>query len=301
MTAMMRAHARLRLPDGREVDVGAGDLIGRTPSAAAVIDDPRVSEAHAFVSLRHGELHLLSLRRLLVVAGKPLNDAVLRRGMVVTLADELRLTVLDVITPSELLGIHAPGQPVRLLSQVASIVGTPPRVVGKVEIDAHAQLWSIGVAWRLRVRDREAIEVRPGDAFEIGGVRFTLVQVPIGQAGPSATAAGGAVVESIRIVAFYDTVQLHRRNREVLTIGGTGARILSELIACQGPTGWEILARAVWPDSPDVAALRHRWDVALGRLRGRLREEGVRELLRADGAGQLALELYDGDEVDDRT
>ena len=75
----------------------------------------------------------------------------------------------------------------------------------------------------------------------------------------------------------------------------------SELIACQGPTGWEILARAVWPDSPDVAALRHRWDVALGRLRARLREEGVRALLRADGAGQLALELYDGDEVDDRT
>jgi hypothetical protein len=297
----MRATALLRLPDGREVEVGPGDLIGRTPSAAAVIDDPRVSEAHAFVSLRHGELHLLSLRRLLVVGGKALNDAVLRPGLVVVLADELSLIVVDVVTPSELLGIRAHGQPIRLLSQVASVVGTPPRVVGKVELDAHAQLWSIGLAWRVRLRDREAVELAPGDSFEVAGVRFTLVPVPIGQAGPSATMAGGAIVETLRIVAFYDTVQIHRRNREVVTIGGTGARILSELIACQGPTGWEILARAVWPDSPDVAALRHRWDVALGRLRARLREEGVRELLRADGAGQLALELYDGDEVDDRT
>ncbi|HVV86902.1 MAG TPA: hypothetical protein VHE35_27880 [Kofleriaceae bacterium] len=299
----MRASALLRLPDGREVEVGPGDLIGRTPSAAAVIDDPRVSEAHAFVSLRHGELHLLSLRRLLVIGGKAVNHAVLRPGLVVVIADELRLTVVEVVTPSEVLGIHACGQPVRLLSQVASVVGVPPRVVGKVELDAHAQLWSIGLAWRMRLRDRDAVELHAGDSFEVAGVRFTLVPVPIGQAGATATAtaSGGAVVESIRIVAFYDTVQLHRRNREVVTVGGTGARILSELIACQGPTGWEILARAVWPDSPDLAALRHRWDVALGRLRARLREEGVRELLRADGAGQLALELCDGDEVDDRT
>ena len=266
-----------------------------------MIDDPRVSEAHAFVSLRHGELHLLSLRRLLIIGGKPMNDAVLRPGLIVVLADELTLTVVAVETPSELLGIRAPGQPTRVLSQVASVVGLPPRVVGKVELDAHAQLWSIGDAWRVRRRDHDAVEVRAGDSFDAGGVRFTLVAVPIGQAGPLATMAGGAIVESIRIVAFYDTVQLHRRNREVITIGGTGARILSELIACQGPTSWEILARAVWPDSPDVAALRHRWDVALGRLRSRLRDDGVRELLRADGTGQLALELYDGDEVDDRT
>ncbi len=297
----MRATALLRLPDGREVEVGPGDLIGRTPSAAAVIDDPRVSEAHAFVSLRHGELHLLSLRRLLVIGGKPMNDAVLRPGLVVVLADELSLTVVNVVTPLELLGIRAQGQPIRLLSQVASVVGVPPRIVGKVELDAHAHLWSIGLAWRVRLRDHDAVELKAGDSFEVAGVRFTLVPVPIGQAEPSATVAGCGIVEAIRIVAFYDTVQLHRCNRAVITLGGTGARILSELIACQGPTGWEVLARAVWPDSPDVAALRHRWDVALGRLRARLRDDGVRELLRADGAGQLALELYDGDEVDDRT
>jgi hypothetical protein len=294
----MRASARLRLPDGRAVDLGPGQLIGRTPHAAAVIDDPRVGEAHALVSLRHGELHLLPLRRLLTVAGKSTSDVLLRPGVVVTLVDDLQVTVLAVVTPAELLGVHTAGQPVRLLSQVASIVGRPPRLIGKVEHDAHARLWSCGLAWRLQVRDGETIEVRAGDSFDVAGVRFRLVAVPVA---PAASAATGPGDDGLRLVALAETVELHRRGREAITIGGTGARILAELIACQGPTGWEILARAVWPDSPDVAALRHRWDVALGRLRARLREEGVRELLRADGAGQVAIALDDGDEVDDRT
>lgn len=297
----MRTCATLRLPDGTAVEVGPGDLVGRTPTAAAVIDDPRVSEAHAFVSLRHGELHLLSLRRLLVVGGKPVNDVVLRPGLAIGLADELVLSVEAVQTPAWLLGVRAAGQPTRILSQVASIVGAPPRVVARVEPDALASIWSIGDAWRLRLRGRPPRDVGPGDGFEIGDVTFTLVEVPIGQAGPMATVAGGATAEPLRLVAFYDSVQVHRRNRELATIGGTGARILSELVACQGPTGWEVLARGVWRDEADVVALRHRWDVALGRLRARLRELGVRDLVRSDGAGQLALELYDGDQVDDRT
>lgn len=297
----MRTCATLRLPDGTAVEVGPGDLVGRTPTAAAVIDDPRVSEAHGFVSLRHGELHLLSLRRLLVVGGKPVNDVVLRPGLSIGLADELAVHVLAVQTPAWLLGIRAPGQATRILSQVASVIGAPPRVVPRVEPDALATLWSSGDAWRLRVRGRDARDVGPGDGFEVGDVRFALVAVPIGQAGPTATVAGGATAEPLRLVAYYDTVQVHRRNRELATISGTGARILSELVACQGPTGWEVLARGVWRDEADVVALRHRWDVALGRLRARLRELGVRDLVRSDGAGQLALELYDGDQVDDRT
>jgi WD40 repeat protein len=95
----MRTCATLRLPDGSSVEIGPGDLLGRTPTAAALIDDPRVSEAHAFCSLRHGELHLLSLRRLLVVGGKPVNDVVLRPGLTIGIADELALTVLAVVTP----------------------------------------------------------------------------------------------------------------------------------------------------------------------------------------------------------
>jgi hypothetical protein len=296
----MRPSATLRLPGGATVEVGPGALLGRTPAATAMIDDPRVSEAHAFVSLRHGELHLLSLRRLLTLGTKPVNDVVLRRGQVIGIADELTVEVLDVVTPTELLAVAAPGQPTRVLAQVASIVDDPPRLVARVEVDAHVQLWSVGESWRLRRRGGAAQPIGPGDTIEIAGVTFRLVTVPIGLAGPSPTIAG-ATAEPIRLVAYYDTVQIHRRNRAIATLSGTNARIISELVACHGPTGWEVLARGVWTDEADTGALRHRWDVALGRLRARLRELGVRDLVRSDGAGQLALELYEGDHVDDRT
>lgn len=296
----MRPVATLRMPDGRLVEVGPGALIGRTPAATAVIDDPRVSEAHAFVSLRQGELHLLSLRRLLTVANRPVDDVVLRRGLVIAVADELTLEVVDVVTPTELLALAADGHPTRLLSQVASIVDDPPRVVARVEVDAHVQLWSVGDAWRLRRKGGPVSAVGPGDRIAVGGVEFRLVTVPIDHAGPTATVAG-ATADPVRVVAYYDTVQIHRRNRPIVTLSGTNARIMSELVACHGPTGWEVLARGVWTDEADAGALRHRWDVALGRLRARLRELGVRELVRSDGSGQLALELYEGDRVDDRT
>ncbi len=50
------------------------------------LDDPRISEAHALLSLRGGALHLLSLRRMIAVDGKPVSGVELRRGLVVALA-----------------------------------------------------------------------------------------------------------------------------------------------------------------------------------------------------------------------
>lgn len=51
------------------------------------------------------------------------------------------------------------------------------------------------------------------------------------------------------------------------------------------------LVAEVWTDD-DAFVLRKRWDVNLGRLRGRLREGGVRtDLVRAAGTGQVELVL----------
>ena len=80
------------------------------------------------------------------------------------------------------------------------------------------------------------------------------------------------------------------------------ARILSELVALGGPAGWEVVAREVWPDEDDAWVLRKRWDVNLGRLRGRLREGGVRtDLVRAAGTGQVELVLRHNDTLEDRS
>lgn len=295
----MRAYANLTIRD-EQCLVGHGDLIGRTPTAAVVVDDPRISEAHAIVSLRKGELHLLALRRLLVVGGKPTGEVRLTTGASITLADELDLTVGEVVEPAAVLAVALPsGEPV-VLPAVASLTTSPPRLHGKLVPEARAVVWSTGDRWSARVgQTTHAIE--PGTELVVDNERFRFVLLELGRASATTTEGDALVVAPIRLVAFYDAIHIYQRGRKVHSISGTGARIVSELVACGGPTRWEVLAREVWPDEVDVQALRHRWDVALGRLRSRLRQANTRELVRTDGGGLLALALYPGDEVEDRT
>ena len=75
-----------RLPDGTTAALGHGDVIGRLESAALHLSDPRISEAHAMVSLRGGALKLVALRGRLVVDGAALRDVELVPGLVVQLA-----------------------------------------------------------------------------------------------------------------------------------------------------------------------------------------------------------------------
>ncbi len=285
---------------GEDHVVGHGDLVGRTPTAAVIVDDPRVSEAHAVVSLRKGELHLLSLRRLIIANGTPTSEVKLAPGLVITLVDELELVVRDVVEPASVLAIVMPSGERQVLPQVASVTTSPPRLHGKLVPDARIALWSTGDAWRARIGDRTHA-IGPGDVLGVDGEQFGFELLPIGQASAATTEGNNApVVAPLRVVAFYDSVHFYQRGRKVHVIGGVAARIVSELVACAGPVHWEVVAREVWPDEVDALALRHRWDVALGRLRSRLRQASLRELVKADG-GQVRLEVYAGDELEDRT
>lgn len=295
----VRAYAIISI-GGEDHVIGHGDLIGRTPTAAIVIDDPRVSEAHAIVSVRAGELHLLSLRRLVVANGAPASEVRLVPGLVIVLADELELVVREVVEPVHVLAIAMPSGERQVLPQVASITTDPPRLHGRLVPEARGLVWSTGDTWRLRVAD-ETRTIEPGDEITIDGATFRFELLPLGQTGVATTDSDGAVGVPLRLVAFYDSVQIFQRGRKVHVLGGMGARILSELVACDGPTHWEVIAREVWPDEVEALPLRHRWDVALGRLRARLRHAGVRELVKMDGTGQIALETYPGDAVEDRT
>lgn len=280
--------------------VGHGDLVGRTPTAAVVVDDPRISEAHAIVSLRKGELHLLALRRLLVVEGKAVGEVRLTTGSTITLADELELVVGEVVEPAAVLAVAMPSGEVIVLPAVASVTTAPPRLHGKLVPEARAVVWSTGDRWSARVGD-ETHAIDAGSELVVDGERFTFELLALGRASAVTTEGDASVVAPLKLVAYYDAVHIYQRGRKVHTLAGTGARIISELVACDGPTRWEVLARAVWPDESEVQPLRHRWDVALGRLRNRLRQANTRELVRTDGAGQIALALYPGDEVEDRT
>ncbi len=297
------ARARVRGPGPVEHVLHGGDLVGRGPHAALYIDDPRVSEAHAIVSLRAGALHLLSLRRMFAVEGRPVAQVRLVAGLRIEVAEGLVIEVAEVDSPAAVLTVTAPGRLPRPLPPVASLVaGPPPALVPRFVPDAAVHLWAAGDDWRVRAGDEPARALAVGDTFTVGGAPFTIGAVPAGDAGPLVTEPGRGGFDPLRIIASYDRVELHRRQREVVVLGGIGARLISELVACGGPLAWDLLARQLWPEDADHPELRHRWDVALNRLRTRLRDAGVRaDLLHSDRSGQVGLVLHAGDEVDDRT
>ena len=290
--------------DELPVTLYPGDLVGRLRSAALRIDDPRVSEVHAMVSLRDGELQLLALRGVLAVHRQRQSEVVLVPGVRVRLAKDLYFEVLSVDLEEEALGIAVDDeQPQLLLGSAASLVLDPePGVVRAYHRDAAAWLWSDGVGWRIQVRGQAVEPFTSDTALEIDGHSIRAVALPIRRAGVEATALGGRLHPPLRVVANYDTAHIHRPGNEPLSLSGIQARILSELVALGGPASWDTVASQIWrgEDAPD--RLRHRWDVNLGRLRSKLEQHGVRrDLIRSDGAGQIELMLLPGDEVEDNT
>ena len=304
MIPAMRARVVITGPEpGRRTELAPGDLIGRMERAALSISDPRVSEAHAMVSLRAGELVLLSLRRLFAVEGKPSSDVVLEPGLRIELASEVELQIEAVLFPEEIMGLEADGMPLVPVPGIASIEVSPkPRITPKYRGEAAAHIWATGERWWFRrgVEDERVIAV--GDSFEIEGTTFRTVGIPLAQAMRAATLAQGGALAPLRIVDLYDTVHIYRKGRPPLSISGLGAQMISELAQVQKPVSWESVARSLWPDERDRKVLRGRWDVALGRLRHRLREGGIRaDLLRSDGLGNFELLLHEGDELEDQT
>ena len=92
----MRACVRLRGPDDRWFELVPGDVIGRLASAAMPLDDARVSEAHAMISLREGEIRLIALRGLFAVDGHPVSEVSLRPGLEILLAQDLAIEVVEI-------------------------------------------------------------------------------------------------------------------------------------------------------------------------------------------------------------
>lgn len=296
----VHAFARLRLPDGSAVDVSHGDILGRVRTAQVVLEDPRVSEAHALVSLRRGELVLLSLRRMLSVRGRPLSEVSLVEGLTVDLAEGVSVVVDAVQHPARVLAVEAVGLGRQTLPSVASVTpGSAPTLVARFDPQAPLHLWWDGAQFRARAMGGPVRAVGDGDALDVAGLalRFLLVDAP----SSASTAGAHGRPSSLRIVAWYDTVEVHREGHESLTLGGVSARILSELAAIDGPAPWQVIAREVWSDAGDPDELRHRWDVGLTRLRARLKEARVRpDLVRSTGSGFVQLVRYPDDRCEDR-
>ncbi|HNH46400.1 MAG TPA: FHA domain-containing protein, partial [Myxococcota bacterium] len=146
----MRAIVRFRLPEGGTVELGPGDLIGRLWSAALSIPDPRISEAHAMISLRGEELKLLALRGRFAVEGRSQSGIVLAAGQRIALADGLELLVEEVTLPSAVFAIEGDGLPRVVVAGPCSLLTRPrPELVPRLIPEAPAWLWSDGEVWCL--------------------------------------------------------------------------------------------------------------------------------------------------------
>lgn len=298
----MHAFVRMVAPDESVWQLTPGDIIGRLASAALPVDDPRVSEAHALVSLRGGEFKLLALRGMFAVDGQPLQEVTLQPGLAVELAPGLPLIVVDVELPATMLALQGPELPRQILTGSASVVLQPrPVLVGRYRDDAAAHVWNASGGWRAQVRGEPARDLCAGDILQVSDYRLEVVEVPLARASAPTRWEGG-VGAPLRIVAAFDSVQILREGEPPLVLDGIAARIVSELVAIGGPVGWDVLAREIWRDEADRTQLRRKWDVALARLRRRLRESRVRaDLVRAAGTGSVELLLYGHDRAEDRS
>lgn len=299
----MHAVARIRDGGGVVHELVHGDLIGRVWSAALQINDGRVSEAHAILSLREGELRLLGLRGAFAVNGRPMSDLALAAGQRIQLARGVELEVIDVHLPDRVLGVEGNGLPQQALPGVCSLIADPmPRLTRGWRDDAAWSLWSTGEGWMARCATGEVRPVDAGEQLDVGGHAVTLIDIPLRHAGPSATRRAGEFDAPITLVARFDTVDLQRGDEIAVRLSGKAARLISELVAIDGPVPWGVLSTELWPDEPEPMIRRSRLDVILTRIRRRLRAAGVRDdLVRSDRSGQIELFLHPHDAVVDRT
>ena len=299
----MRAYVRFLLSDGSEVDLCPGELIGRLRGAALRLDDARVSEAHALVSLRGAQLKLIELRGVLAINRRQVSEVVLEVGTVVQLASDLSITVSAVQLPAQLLALSGGGlRESPLTGSVYSLRLEPrPMLVPRFQADAPAHLWSIGDGWRVSVSG-QSWELLAGGEVVVNEHTFQVIAVATTTANAPATAMNGRLFRPIRIVAQFDTVHIHREGMSITALSGITARILSELVSFGQPVEWHTLAEPLWPKVTDRTALRNRLDVNISRLRRKLRSEGIRpDLVRFDGTGKLELLLNEGDRTEDQS
>ncbi len=288
----------MRAPSGRLAELGHGDLIGRLARAELSIDDPRVSEAHAMVSLRGTALKLLALRGRLVVDGALVSEVTLAIGQRIELAPGVPITVEDLFLPDEILGLEGEGLPRQPVHGVLSLFAKPrPRLEPGYASDADLVVWGEESRWRAAPRGQPPRELAVGDVIDVAGLRVGAVAIPLAEAASAATLGGSL---PLRIVADFDTAKV-QQGQALAVIAGVPARILCELVALGGPATWELLAGEIWGSDVEREQLRTRFDMGLSRLRKRLRQAGVRpDLVVTTGTGHVELVLREGDVVEDR-
>lgn len=288
--------ALLELSTGERALLFSGDVIGRLRQAQLCIQDPRISEMHAYLSLREGALHLLKLRGNLSLYGMAVASVTLEPGAEIELAPELLLRVLELHLPKHTPALSIDGVVHPLPGGRCSLVGG--QLLAGLATGASLWVWNDGEQWRLQV---------PGQAPQL------LVDSPIQAAGHTVLLAdlerapeqveqtlGRSSRPALHVQAQFDSVLLEQVGRKGGRLVGNAARLVTLLAELEGPAHWEVVAREIWPRVEDRERLRSRWDRGLWSLRQMLaRMELPTDLVQTQG-GQVELVLQSQDTVEIR-
>lgn len=280
---------------GGRVELPPESIIGRMANAQLRVDDPRISEAHALVSLRGTELRLLALRGRMSVNGKPVTDVRLTVGLRIVLAGCYPLEVCAVRLPEEVLAVIDPtsDEPFPAIGVVAFFPDSTNPVRHGFDPVAAAHLWASGERATLRFNDPSSLEdpapphdleLVSGDSFSVAGITYALSTVDIRSLGIDATVDTGHREGALTLQLLYDTARVTGAHGRTCTLDGMRARTIAELHAIGQPVAWQELVRILWGEAPGAndAQARQRWDQLLSRIRNKLREAGIRsDLVRS--------------------
>ena len=299
-----QVRAVVRGPSGAVVELLPGAIIGRMRRCDLCIEDGRISEADALVSLRGQALLLLPRRGRFTCEGRQRTELALEPGQRVELAPGVVMEVLEVVLPELVLAIALTGTPAQVPLGTTSVMLAPsPTLAAGWMPGAAARIWSQETGWWIDLPGHASAPLREGQVFELApGVTLAATLQPLHAAGPAPTSLEGGHDAPLHIVARFHTVHISSGGRERCVLDGIAARCVSELVAFQGPTPWQLVARELWPERIDEVLLRGRWDTTLARVRTRLRQAGLRaDLVRSTNAGQVELSLRPGDALLDET
>ncbi len=291
----------LRTPRGDLHALHPGAIIGRLATAGLRLDDPRVSEAHALISLRGQALVLLALRGALGLRGRWLGEVELRQGQSILLAEGLALEVVEVVLPGTVLVLEAAsGERIELDRPELSLSADPLVAEPGARPDAAAWAWCSAEQWWVQLRGERPKELQDGDTLELAGVSLTVRALTLPELSTPRTADASKIWPPIRVVCWpgHTEVRLEGRPKPVKLTRNAHSLIRETALLTRdgGSVHWLDVAERIWR----FGASEDNWYTNLARLRDRLKAAGLPpELLRcSDGQVQLMLrEGVDGVEV----
>ena len=297
----MRAFATFTLgAHDAQATLGPGEFIGRSDQAALCVDDPRVSEAHAMVSLRGRTLKLLALRGRFRVDGRVRAEVTLRDGLAIELADGLTLQCELVSLPSTLPGLSTEGLPVVALHGTMTLrSGAAPRIEPGYDPTGDVTFWSVGSQWRARVRGQNPFALELGDDLTLPDGRVVSI-VPVTLDAVSHTRTRPSLRTPVAIHSMGDAVRIEREGDPPSLVSGIPGKICAALVDGGLAMTWRDVTDQVWPNDASLdRALRRRFDSGVARLRehlARFTPDGE-DLIALDGAGMIRLAIHDTDSI----